>query len=343
MTRLETLTDSSIDAHLRPQSSSIPSQDNSIGIRELRDGARAWEGKPKTQFAEEVASLCMETKRIPDPYFYTIREDGKLLSPVTGKLVEEVILRDSKVGELEFQAFDSIQKIVKGKKSGVIAWVSPPEAGAYSVSKIIVSEIREQDGKQILFNRAIVLDIKEAKCLEFARGLANYSHNKPYFSSNDEVRSIPLELSDNCDWTYILEELLPDISLKQVRQVRNGEDLILKQQTVNQALDIYQQTAADTGRVNVEKFVNIAGRSGMVGNRGSSCPPKANTAFNVFAGNSQEVSTGCEKVRCRKCGWEPGPDEEKRMERGELTSCPGRIKGEDGEDRVCGWSPGQAA
>lgn len=336
MSRLETLTYPSIDTLQRPQDHPIPSQMNSAGLRELRDGVRAWENKPKKQIGEEVASLCMETKRIPDPYFYKINQNGKLTSPVTGRLVEDVVLRDSEVGELEFQALKRIQEWDKDRESGVIAWVSAPKRGVYDVSKIIVSEIREQDGEQILFNRAIVLDIDEAHCLEFAKSLSRYSLNKPYFSSNDEVRAIPLELSANCHWTYILEELLPYISLE---QVRNGEDLIIKDQTVNQALDIYRQVVSNSGKVDVDSFVKLAGRSGMVGSKGSSCPPK--TAFGLFADNAEKVGEKCEKVRCRRCGWEPTSGDEKRMESGEITSCPGKVKGENGEEKTCGWAPGQ--
>lgn len=325
MAKLETLI-YPIDTPLRHQDSSIPSQINSIGYQELRAGARAWRNKPKTQIAQEVASLCMETKRIPDPYFYKINQNGKLISPVTGKLVEGVVLRDSKVGELEFQALMKIQEWDKDKEGGIIAWISPPEEGAYSVSKIIISEIRDQDGKKILFNRAIVLDIDEVKCLKFAQSLAEYSQNKPNLSSKDEIRITPIELSTNIHWSYVLEELLPGLSLQ---QVRTGEDLVLKDQAISQSLDLYNQVVSDSGKVNINKFVSLVGSSKMVGERGSSCPPKSASAFDTIFNNALPTGENCSKIKCKKCSWEANESQVEQIKRGDLKSCP-----------ECGWSPG---
>lgn len=326
MAKLETLIYST-DTPLRPQDSPIPSQINSIGYRELKAGVSAWRNKPKTQIAEEVASLCQETKRIPDPYFYEIKPNGELLSPVTGKLVKEDIKRENITQELEYQSFLQVESWVRSKESGVIAWISPPEMGAYSVSKIIVSEIRDQDGKKILFNRAIVLDIDEIECLKFAQSLANYSQNKPNFSSKDELRVTPIELDTNIHWSYVVEELLPGLSLQ---QVRTGEDLVLKSRAVLESLALYNQVVSDTGEVNISKFVNLVGSSRMVGERGSSCPPKSASAFDTIINNSLPTGENCSKIKCKKCSWEASENEAQQVTEGKLTCCP-----------RCGWKPGE--
>lgn len=67
--------------------------------------------------------------------------------------------------------------------------------GTYPTSRVIISEIEEQD-------RAIVLDINEKECQKFTDDLEKYSTNHPFLSSLDQIRSTPLIL--NASGTAVL-------------------------------------------------------------------------------------------------------------------------------------------
>jgi len=166
---------------------------------------------------------------------------------------------------------EKIECWAAANEEGVIAWVSPPDPVYYpNDSKIIVSEIEQQNGKKVLFNRAIILDIDQSKCFKFARDLANYSTNRPLLSSTDQIRSNPIILNtQGIHWSYILEELIPDLSLESVRV---GRDRQIKAEVLLEAEKIYQELFVKTGRVNIGAMMWEAGRMGMIGSYSSSCP-----------------------------------------------------------------------
>lgn len=260
---------------------------------EINSFITTWKAKNPEQVAEELASYSMETHRIPDPYHFLITSSGELWSPSAKRKVKDVVLRTPPVGELEYQAVSAIEQWVKENNEGVIAWISPPHPGIYPTSKVIISEIEYEGGVKKLFNRALILDFDQEKCLEFARDLANFSQNRPLLFHLDEVRSTPLILNTKGNsWIYILQELILDPVLWQM--VRRGEDKAVKERALVQARVVYQ-TLADKNMP-----MGDAGRMilGMLGDKSGSCPIifTAGTAFQVFAGSSQLIggSSGLE-------------------------------------------------
>lgn len=251
------------------------------------------EVKSKEQTIEETASCSAESKRLPDPYYFLITTSGELLSPTAYCKVKGAVDRSTYIGELEFQALEKIEDWLKDGGGGAIAWVSPPEEGVYLTSKVIVSQVEERDGAKVLFNRAIVLDIDEQRCAKLARDLTNLSANHPLLSSINEIRSNPLILNTpGLGWTYVLEELLPDLNLE---VIRTGEDKRRKAEAVHQAQRIYQEMLLKNGRVDTEDLVAVASQTGMMGGYALSCPlvSSRKTAFAMFLENSQWF--------CKKC------------------------------------------
>lgn len=266
-----------------------------------------WANKPREQVAEELASYSMETKRIPDLYYFTIDSDGDLFHPQAQTKVRNLIRRDTSVGEMEGQAFDAISSWFRQSDRGVIAWVSPPHHGIYPTSKIVISEIEGEGKEKKLSNRAIILDFDQTKCLDFVRQLAAFSKNHPLFQHLDQIRSTPLILNTNGrSWIYILQELIDDPVLW--RSIREGGDKKAKEAAIIQASVVYQSLFKDT--VGPSEGQNMIMR--MLGERVGSCPVVfAKTGFRLFAdsasllgvstslgGTSGEYHVGS----CAKCG-----------------------------------------
>lgn len=236
--------------------------------------------RPKTQVIEEIASCTAESNRIPDPYIFTLTPQGELYSPSAKTKVKDSISLDTYTRRLEYQALEAVEKWARESKRGVIMWVSPPSSEeGYLTSKVIVHELIEHEGQKAVFNRAIVLDIDEERCLEFAQDLARFSNDRLLLSSLDEVRRSPISFNCPQHWTYILEEFLPDLSLK---NVRSGEDLKLKEEYLTQARKIYERELAKSRRVDIKLVYQEAARL-MFGKNPLSCPPKFTESLFEFA------------------------------------------------------------
>lgn len=273
---------------------------------EIDSFTRAWRGKGREQVAEELASYSLETKRIPDPYYFLVNANGELMSPSAHCRIRDVVQRTQPVGELEYQALLRIEQWAGNNTEGVIAWVSPPHPGIYPTSKVIVSEIQMEGAVKKLFNRAIILDYDEKKCFEFAQRLANYSQDRPLLSHLDEIRATPFVLNARgMSWIHIFEELIDDPVLWQ--EVREGKDKKAKQEALVQAGIVYQ------GMINkslppkdARMMITI-----MLGSRSGSCPVVfKGTAFQSFLGASSVLGIsgslesdqyGSLEFECPKC------------------------------------------
>ncbi len=256
---------------------------NTLERPEINSFLSTWGVKGREQVAEELASYSLETRRIPDPYYFLVTENGELLSPTAHCKVRDVVLRTHQVGELEFQALSVIEQWAKNNNEGAIAWVSPPYPGIYPTSKIIISEIQHEGETKKLFNRALILDFDEQECLKFAQDLSNFSQDRPLLSHLDQVRSTPLILNTHGkSWMYILQELIVDPDLWQM--VRAGEDIKAKEEALVQARVIHHSIFNKSMPSEDARRAVI----GMLGDKSSSCPwlAKAGTAFQVFAGSS---------------------------------------------------------
>lgn len=259
---------------------------NTLERLEINSFISTWKVKGQEQVAEELASCSLETQRIPDPYHFLVTGNGGLLSPTAHCKVRDVIQRTHPVGELEFQALSVIEQWAKNNNEGVIAWVSPPYPGIYPTSKIIISEIQLEGETKKLFNRALILDFDEERCLKFSQDLSNFSQNRPLLSHLDEVRATPIILNTHGrSWIYILQELIVDPVLWQ--KVKAGEDKRAKEDALVQARVVYQRLSdKDLPLEDARRMV-----IGMLGDKSSSCPwlAKAGTAFQIFAGSSLSI------------------------------------------------------
>ncbi len=253
-----------------------------------------WRNTTPTQFAEELASLSLETNRIADPYSYSITAGGELYSPTANCKVKDTIDdKTSPLGQLEYQAVLAIEQWAASNEEGVSVWISPPKQGVYSASKIIVQEIEYEEGAKKIFNRAIVLDFDEEQCMRLALNLTSYSCNKPIFRNSDEIRATPLILNtQKKPWIDILEKLIDASSVWTM--IRNGEDKQFKKEALRRAAIVQKQFFTDQ-RLSYSDQAKVAVIQ-MLGSSSASCPPRSGsrvgTAFQSVAGSAVTISSG---------------------------------------------------
>ena len=241
-----------------------------------------WKNKPKDQVVEELASYCLETNRIPDPYHFETDNDGDLFSPTAKCKIKDVIQTNTYIGWVEAQAFNSIENWFKATDQGVVVWISPSYPGIYPTSKAVISEIVCQDGKKSLFNRGVVLDLDQNGCLKFAQRLAS-------FTNIEQVRATPVILDNQINQIEHFESLVDNSAWE---QIKNGDDLKLKDQAIRQAAIYYQDLLNQT--------VPYDMTSNYLGSYSSSCPVllAGLTAFNLFYGHSELIN---KEWFCKKC------------------------------------------
>ena len=267
-----------------------------------------WEthpGIPEEQFAEETASCSMETKRIPDQYCFIEDQAGDLYHPEGRTKVRNFIGRRNDVERLEYRAFEKLELWFKYRESGSALWVSPPSAGLYPTSKIIISEIVFSGSQKRLDNWAIILDYNGEKTLQLAQNLSRYSENRPFLNHLNEVRETPIFLdTKGADWLYVLQEVIPDPKLWEM--VKSGFARRAKAKAVSYAAEIYRNLSRGTvGLMEGQKMMVR-----MFGGEQASCPPVSrNNASLVFfgsssllGGNSLETDQyGSLEFPCPKC------------------------------------------
>lgn len=174
------------------------------------------------------ASEYLETRRIPDPYYYVLNSQGRLALGYTGEVVENQIETESYLGKAEYKGFIELQRWTNKNDSGKAVWISPPYTGIYDSPKIIVSEILKSDGIKILFNRAIVLDgFSSTDCFLFARDLAGY-----FPQSIEELRANPIPLPQDLNW---MDKLSHYIDISEIRSaIESGTDIAKKEEIIRE-------------------------------------------------------------------------------------------------------------
>lgn len=230
---------------------------------------------PRLRVVEEAASVSLETRRIPDPYWFIIAPEGEFLDPSTGRLVDDYIEKDSHIGRLEYEAFLEIKRLVTQEDARLLIWMSPPFYDLYPFPKIIISEVVRGGNVKILFNRAIILDPKKNDSFEIANQLSLKGGINRVFRDIDEVRggALSLPYPDTLDLTYFLSEFI--YAPEAWKKILDGSDLKEKERALVAAEKVWRKSRS---RSLVEKSLK---QEGLMGDLGDSCPTKM-TAFGFF-------------------------------------------------------------
>jgi hypothetical protein len=278
---------------------------------ELHTFKSAWQGKPPEEVIEGILSLSMETNRIPDKYDYEFDEIGKLIDSVTGKRIEDVVLRGSAPYDKEYEGLLFIQDWGRQTESGHIVWISPTYDGIYPLAKTIVSEIVSDGDKKKLLNRAFMLNLDPQGCIELGNEFSIYSTVQPGFIDTETLRGqpIPLDLLGGDEWQLIVEHTLKDSAAWEL--VRTGQDVAIKETNRPAAEALYRRMFFETDysqRTFEEKQEILS----IFGKQGYSCPP----AMQQGAFNTLLKYSGVENsFPCPKC--------EKPIPSGKgITKCP---------------------
>lgn len=246
---------------------------------------------PSNWRAEKEASRSLETRRIPDPYWFYL-SNQKLMSPFTLDTVENSIEKTSIIGEREHTAFQKAQKIVHENDKGFILWYSPEAKGKYPVPKIIVSEIVAANREKLLFNRAVILDPKKNSVTQIANRVSGR-----HFADSEEIRKevFFFNLPEGFHWTRYLEEFIwaPD----EFEQVRQGTDVEMKIKAMRQVEEILK---TETRPIQIWAQMQNAG---MIGQYPESCPltPRL-TAVEFLLKHSLLVGEKKFVKNCGNCG-----------------------------------------
>lgn len=213
------------------------------------------------------ASESLERRRIVDYYSYLIR-NGKLYSPSTGSPVEDSITTRDSLEDVELSAFKGIQNWAVFSVKGSCVWISPPARFDLS-AKAVISEIVDdpQDGK-ILVNRNICFDWYPNMFLQFAA----YTERND-IKNGEDLRGKPIFLLPK-DHDKLLE-LIEEIEPLQVKQIKTGADIRIKEET---------------------KALIARGEMVPSGQYSPSC---AGSAFEVFSGLVDKY--GSREFRCPHC------------------------------------------
>ncbi|MBU0998541.1 hypothetical protein KJ570_03370 [Patescibacteria group bacterium] len=262
-------------------------------IREVYEMLPIWKDKPVKQKIEEFISFGTETKRIPDRYKFIIED--KLISPITGKPVEESVEKESFIGKVEFEAFKKIQDFAVKNKTGTAIWISPLVKDVYPASKIIFSSIDYENGEKILFNCSLVIDADKEECLDLAN-LISISQGIQ-FENIDEIRKNPIFMNTKMAINW-MESL---VMLKDQFGKEKKEQILMRYNQIELAIlnmpiyfNRYQQA---------EYLVQQGLQNGILGEAKTSCGgtiKKDNlTASETISENSLDLNKSF--FECPKC------------------------------------------
>lgn len=262
-------------------------------IREVYEMLPDWNDKPVEQRIEEFISFGTETKRIPDRYKLVIKD--KLISPVTGKVVEDSIEKNSTVGKLEFEAFEKIQDFAVKNDTGTSIWISPSIEDLYPSSKIIFSSIDYENEKKILFNCSLIIDANEEECLDLANLISVSEGMK--FENSDEIRKNPIFM----DTKMAINWMESMVMLKDQFEKEKKEQLQFK---YNQIESIIMNMPVNLNRYQQAEYLVLQGiQNGMLGEAKTSCgggtKKKDLTASGALSESSLDLNESF--FTCPKC------------------------------------------
>lgn len=235
------------------------------------------------QEVEFQASLSLETRRIPDPFYYYFK-DGKLYSPIKDEPVENSITRDNPVEEEEYQAFEQIQSWANQNEAGTVVWISPACRHDLSAKIIISTIVYDLDSGKRLLNRNLCFDWTVEESLVFAKRIGGRG------VSEENLRGTPVFLDDEA--AEKLMEIIRGYTPTQAEIMENEEDFLIKERL---------------------KAEIALGNPLPLGPHNPSCGAGVQSAFNVMFGDSLNISEG--SFDCPKCH---GPIPSGRG----ITSCP---------------------
>ena len=264
--------------------------------------AQSWTTTPDERRVAEIISVFNETNRITDPWSSYVDEHGIYLTGSEDKTyVGEIIERDSSLGAIEGQVFDSLETWASQNEEGLACWISPAYAGKYPCSKMIFHQIAYEVGSlnKIVLNAAILFESSPQDCVSLAQKL--FPNLKDEITDTETLRSTLIIPGLNFQIGTVLEEIqkLDADSLNTTPKIAT-EELVVKAKYISHLI----ASGASADRVAREMQ-----RQGLLGEHSISCPSASQklTFSELVTKNSDryEFKPGT----CRICGMatEVGP------------------------------------
>lgn len=275
------------------------------------------------QTIRETATWFQEGNGKIDRFFFDEDENGDLISG-PGFRVKESIRRHTYLGQIEGQAFDSLDRARKNGEN-LFFWISPPHPDRGPNLKVIITESVMYKGQKRWLNRSLLLGSDYQRNLAFVTGIVELSKNKPSLISLEDIRRNILVFDPKLDWVGALAKAANSPGLTQI--IRSGQDEVDQHQALERANRFYDEVI---GGPSVELRVQPSAfmiKKYEIGDLPSPCPPE--TAFQFFDRNALPIgesksysADSCPEIKCRGCGWKPKPHQLKMIQDGKMTRCP---------------------
>lgn len=254
-----------------------------------------------TQLVENIASDSHETRRLPDPYIFLLR-DKKLLTP-SGTIIEKKIQNDSDLDSAELKAFLEIQDWAGSCDEGTAFWFSPPFFGKYDKGKVVASQIlSDLGGQKTLFNRAIVLDVDSKTILSIANNIFEKT-GSDLITDPELLRQTPI-FSGRDLLKVLLDEISPYTDQNQM--VEKGTDIDSKIETYSKLQVIEKMSGflySNTSDSQYSYAHQIAEEQGLIGKHIGSCGQSGKlSAFEAFSEGGGQEKWEYHSGVCRVCG-----------------------------------------
>ena len=253
-----------------------------------------------SQLVENIASDSHETRRIPDPYIFLVK-DKKILT-LNGEIIEKSIRNDSNLDSMELKAFLEIQEWAENNNEGTAFWFSSPFPGKYDKGKVVASQILHYYEQKILFNRAIDLDVDSKTIISIANNISEKAGPNLIVDS-EELRQTPLFFGHDR-----LKALLNEISAytNQSQMVEEGTDIDSKTVTYSKLLLIEKMSGFLYSNTSDSQYFyahQIAKEQGLIGKHIGSCGQSGKlSAFEAFSKSGSQEKWDYHSGVCRVCG-----------------------------------------
>jgi hypothetical protein len=151
----------------------------------------------------ELVSISNETNGRPDPFNIIVSKDG-LRDPITGRLVREIIDRQSPLGKIEARFLDGMEALAPEKDEGVFVWISPPHPKRSQYSKVVFYRIvYALDGQKVTDDLSILFGANTSQAIKIASEISGKS-----FIDSEDLRGTPLFFEDDEETIQKVLELI---------------------------------------------------------------------------------------------------------------------------------------
>lgn len=255
----------------------------------------SWNNQPRVRVKKEASSIYLETKHLPETYDQLITPYS-LLEQETGLPVKSFMEKETPLGKIEYDAFESIEQWAMKNglenRTGLTGlWISPPHELRSFDTKIIFSHILNTTIGPVVRNNCLLFEGDKDISLDIANMiLQKVGTIREPFIDTEILRGTPILLNKPIDVQAIYECILQIVKSNGLIELKNGNEVQIQKEADAWA-EGYASSRVDGRPIHIQE---------VEAEHQVSCPPALTASeYIVVNGEKHKFVRRCGNPNCK--------------------------------------------